>query len=143
MAVEPSSGMMDVAMQLFQNAHEQEAEPEHLQRQKSHISWRRFLNENVRRKYDVVMASFVLNEIANEKERERVIRALWNNTNGVLVFVEPGTPMGFRLIEHARATVLAQRDRTNPLNNPTVLSPCAHDGVCPMTRTVNSWCHFT
>eukprot|EP01027_Heterolobosea_sp_BB2_P018110 GEZU01025565.1.p1 GENE.GEZU01025565.1~~GEZU01025565.1.p1 ORF type:complete len:181 (+),score=17.12 GEZU01025565.1:108-650(+) len=57
------------------------------------------------------------------------------------VFVEPGTPLGFKLVREARAFLLNESSSTNE-DRATVLAPCPHDGVCPMTNT-KSWCHFS
>jgi ribosomal protein RSM22 (predicted rRNA methylase) len=54
------------------------------------ISNKRFLSEGLKNKYDIVIGSYVLNEIVNEKEREKIIKNLWKSTNGVLIFIEPG-----------------------------------------------------
>ena len=129
MAVEPSTAMMDVATRLF------EYMPNRPQ-----ITWRRFLNESSTKKYDLVVASFVLNELSNAQERERIVKALWKATAGLLVIVEPGTPIGFDFIREARATLLTQKfDSLN--DKPTILAPCPHDTTCPMSGTPK-WCHF-
>ncbi|KAG2394026.1 hypothetical protein C9374_003790 [Naegleria lovaniensis] len=128
MAVEPSTAMMDVATRLFDYMEE-----------KPQITWRRFLNENSSKQYDLVVASFVLNELANAQERERIVKALWKATSGLLVIIEPGTPVGFNFIREARSTVLSQKSHEN--DKPIILAPCPHDSVCPMSGTPK-WCHF-
>ncbi|KAF0982477.1 hypothetical protein FDP41_011407 [Naegleria fowleri] len=130
MAVEPSTAMMDVATRLFDYMEE-----------KPQITWRRFLNENSSKQYDLVVASFVLNELANAQERERIVKALWKATSGLLVIVEPGTPVGFSFIREARSTVLSQKNHDSQNDKPVILAPCPHDSVCPMSGTPK-WCHF-
>lgn len=108
MAVEPSSHMMDIATKFLEDV--------------PGITWRRFLNEYMDRQYDVVTASYVLNELSSVQERQRITKALWRMTNGVLVFVEPGTPLGFNLIREARSVLLNQTGE-NEDENPTILAP--------------------
>ncbi|KAL9655299.1 hypothetical protein ABK040_009072 [Willaertia magna] len=128
-AVEPSTAMMDVATKLLDHMED-----------KPNVTWRRFLNENMSRKFDLVVASFVMNELTNAQERERIVKALWKLTDGVLVIVEPGTPIGFDYIREARATILSQKV-TNKKDKASILAPCPHDSVCPMSGTPK-WCHF-
>ncbi len=62
---------------------------------------------------------------------------------GVLILVEPGTPVGFKTIVDARATVLALNRphvKTPLAEMAHVLAPCPHALACPMPAT--RWCHF-
>jgi ribosomal protein RSM22 (predicted rRNA methylase) len=93
MAVEPSNEMMNIGMKLLEDTG-------------LNINWRRFLNENMNRKFDIITASYVLNEIQKSTDRLRIIQSLWKLSNGVLIFIEPGTPLGFQLIKEARSTLL-------------------------------------
>jgi ribosomal protein RSM22 (predicted rRNA methylase)/predicted RNA-binding protein YlxR (DUF448 family) len=131
-AIEPSTAMMGVASKILSGV--------------NGITWRRFLNENARRKYDLVVASYVLNELGSDQERSRIIKTLWNMTRGVLVLVEAGTPMGFAQIRDARAQILAHPWKMGEAGGPaTILAPCPHDGPCPLAgggTKGNSWCHF-
>eukprot|EP01080_Neovahlkampfia_damariscottae_P002822 gene2822-4229_t len=77
MAVEPSNEMMDVGMKILEDLD-------------INISWRRFLNENMNRKFDFMTASYVLNEIQQSTDRVRIIQSLWKLSNGILIFIEPG-----------------------------------------------------
>jgi ribosomal protein RSM22 (predicted rRNA methylase) len=81
----------------------------------NNISYKRFLNENLKYKYDIVIASYVLNEISNEIERNRILKILWKLTKGVLVFIEPGTPLGYKIIKDSRDFLLSEFDDTNVL----------------------------
>jgi ribosomal protein RSM22 (predicted rRNA methylase) len=130
-AIEPSTAMMGIASKLLSGL--------------SGLTWRRFLNEHSKRKYDVVVASYVLNELSSDDERARLVKSLWSVTKGVLVLVEAGTPMGFAQIRDARSIVLSQPWRMNESGGPaTIVAPCPHDGPCPLAAGgVNgSWCHF-
>ena len=121
-AVEPSSAMMDVALKLL---------PETVSQR---ITWRRFLNEHLKRTFHIVNASFVLNEISSSAERIRLIKTLWRVTDDILILVEPGTPLGFGLIREARSILLKEQDAA-------MVAPCPHDMSCPMSDPF--WCHFS
>ena len=40
------------------------------------------------------MASYVIGEARSPSERRRLVDSLWRRTGGLLVLVEPGTPVG-------------------------------------------------
>ncbi|KAI8472825.1 MAG: mitochondrial small ribosomal subunit Rsm22-domain-containing protein, partial [Monoraphidium minutum] len=65
----------------------------------------------LRRRYDCVVGSYVLSEVAGPRERAALVARLWSLTGGVLVLVEPGTPAGFANIAEARAAVLTAEGR--------------------------------
>eukprot|EP00887_Chlorella_sp_A99_P000173 scaffold13.g173.t1 len=44
------------------------------------------------RRYDLVVAGYLLGELQGEAERRRLVQTLWQRTAGMLVLVEPGTP---------------------------------------------------
>lgn len=81
--------------------------------------------------HDLVLLSYVLNEIKGYGER--LIEQLWERTQGVLVIVEPGTPAGWQRIEAARAQLLALGG--------VVVTPCTHQLACPIQPP--DWCHFS
>ena len=81
---------------------------------------------------DLVVASYVLTEIAPAAQ-QRTVDNLFAAASDVLVLIEPGTPQGFERIRAARAQLIGQ--------GATVLAPCTHANVCPMTGT--DWCHFS
>lgn len=121
MAVEPSSEMMNIAEKLMKPSTAKK------------VVWRRFLNENQSKQYDLVCASYVLNELSTPSDRHRILRSLFRMTKGILILVEPGTPLGFDLIRDARRILLEDKDST-------IVAPCPHDSTCPMGE--KSWCHF-
>jgi len=81
--------------------------------------------------FDLVLASYVLNELEEERLAE-VVAGLWARTADALVVVEPGTTTGYRRALAARSLVLAGGGST--------LAPCPHDAPCPLV--VPDWCHF-
>ena len=56
-------------------------------------------------RFDLVVASYVLGEARSPSERRRLVDALWRRTGGMLVLVEPGTPVGSANVREARAQV--------------------------------------
>jgi ribosomal protein RSM22 (predicted rRNA methylase) len=80
---------------------------------------------------DLVVASFVLGELADDALADTVAR-WWRLTLGELVVVEPGTPAGFERIRRVRDQLIA--------DGATVTAPCPSDAACPMRG--DDWCHF-
>ncbi|MEI9996470.1 MAG: small ribosomal subunit Rsm22 family protein [Rhizomicrobium sp.] len=83
-------------------------------------------------KADLVLASFVLAEIA-QASQVPVVEKLFAAARDVLVLIEPGTPQGFERIRAARAVLIGQGAH--------VLGPCTHANACPMVAP--DWCHFS
>ncbi len=52
-----------------------------------------------------MVASYVIGEARSPSERRRLVDRLWRHTGGMLVLVEPGTPVGSANIREARAQV--------------------------------------
>ena len=61
------------------------------------------------RRHDLVVASYVIGELRSASERRRVVDSLWQRTSGVLVLLEPGTPVGSANIREARSQVRCTR----------------------------------
>jgi len=78
---------------------------------------------------DLVVASYLLGELA--AGAAAAVR-LWEQTADTIVFVEPGTPTGYRRVLDARAAVVAAGGYT--------VAPCPHDRPCPLPA--GDWCHF-
>jgi ribosomal protein RSM22 (predicted rRNA methylase) len=81
--------------------------------------------------HDLVITSYVLGEIPAAK-REAFIERLWTLTSGILVIIEPGTPVGYSHMLQARTQLIAA--------NASVIAPCPHNTTCPMDG--HDWCHF-
>ena len=58
---------------------------------------------------------------------------LWAEAADTIVFLEPGTPAGYRRVLDARAAVIAAGGHT--------VAPCPHDLPCPLPP--DDWCHFS
>lgn len=87
---------------------------------------------SVPQKADLVIASYALNELSEEKRAE-VLRNLWDCAGKLLVIIEPGTPVGFAQLRKARETLIAQGGH--------VVAPCVHQGECLLPA--DDWCQFT
>jgi ribosomal protein RSM22 (predicted rRNA methylase) len=83
-------------------------------------------------KADLVVASYVLAELAEEKAVSVAVD-LWQSANAALVLIEPGTPAGFVRMRAARAALIAAGAH--------VAAPCTHDAACPLAG--DDWCHFS
>ncbi|HOA30714.1 MAG TPA: small ribosomal subunit Rsm22 family protein [Clostridia bacterium] len=82
-------------------------------------------------KSDIVVSSYMLNEIDKDK-RESLIKRLWESTKGVLVLVEPGSRLGFGIIDELRSLLVESGGK--------IIGPCTHNDTCPMPE--EEWCHF-
>lgn len=49
-----------------------------------------------------MVCSYVIGEIENPSTRNLIVDAMWHRSNAFVVFIEPGTPKGFRLIHSIR-----------------------------------------
>jgi len=83
-------------------------------------------------KSDLIIASYSLGELPPEKLNKVLIK-LWSLTSGILVIIEPGTPVGFSRIKEARETLIKEGAKT--------IAPCPHDDACPLQPP--DWCHFS
>ena len=81
---------------------------------------------------DVVLASYVLNELA-EADRLRAAARLFEAANRLLIIVEPGTPLAWKQLMQLRRELAARGAH--------IAAPCPHAGECPVTG--DDWCHFT
>lgn len=86
----------------------------------------------VSQRADLVIASYALNELSEEKRAE-VLRNLWDCAEKLLVIIEPGTPVGFAQLRKAREMLIALGGH--------VAAPCVHQGECPLPA--DDWCQFT
>ena len=86
----------------------------------------------VSHKADLVIASYALNELSEDKRAE-VLRNLWDCAEKLLLIIEPGTPMGFAQLRKARETLIALGGH--------VAAPCVHQEECPLPA--DDWCQFT
>lgn len=91
--------------------------------------------------YDLVLCTYVLNEIEQEKGKSAVeasLKKLWQSTAGVLVLVEPGTSAGYTSLMERRQWLIEA--------GAFIVAPCPHSKSCPLVghqSTKEKWCHFS
>jgi ribosomal protein RSM22 (predicted rRNA methylase) len=83
-------------------------------------------------KADLVIAAYVFAEL-EEKASTAAALKLWQQSQHMLVIIEPGTPRGFIRIRAARQAMLREGAH--------IIGPCTHAAACPMAG--KDWCHFT
>lgn len=108
----------------------QESDDENMKK----VIWKKFdlLVDNIEEKADVVICSYVLNEL-NDTDRIKAVEKLWKATNKILLIIEPGTPVGFGQIKQIRDFLIE--------NGGSVVAPCPNSEKCKMSE--NDWCHST
>ena len=82
--------------------------------------------------YDLVVTSYMINELPKEK-LEEYVSLMWQRTKGLLLIVDNGTPKGFATVKSA-AEVLKRLGGN-------VIAPCPRVDSCPLPA--DDWCHFT
>ena len=67
------------------------------------VQWikKNIITDNIEEKADLVISSYVLNEIKAEN-RNQILEKLWNSTEKLLLIIEPGTPEGYNQIKEIR-----------------------------------------
>ena len=98
------------------------------------VEWRNFdlIGEKLSLKADLVVASYVLNEL-DKASQLKAAEKLWQATTDKLIIIEPGTPAGFEIIGRIWSLLITQ--------GAFVVAPCPHSKDCPLPK--NDWCHFT
>uniref|UniRef100_A0A6B2L4P9 Ribosomal small subunit Rsm22 n=1 Tax=Arcella intermedia TaxID=1963864 RepID=A0A6B2L4P9_9EUKA len=125
-AIEPSEAMTNISEKLLEGLP---------------VVRRQYIHQGNHSKFSVVIASYSLSELVDDNTRASTLRSLWYSVekNGILVLIEPGTPIGFRIIRSAR-TLLLDLSGGDAAENPHILSPCPHAQACPIKG--ENWCHF-
>jgi ribosomal protein RSM22 (predicted rRNA methylase) len=67
-------------------------------------------------KTDLVLSAFTLGDTPSEALRRSTLQSLWDQTGDVLVLIERGTPVGFRIIAQAREWILENNSDVQPQN---------------------------
>lgn len=88
------------------------------------------VKDNINFKADLVVTSYMLNEIKPE-ERKMVIDKLIKSTNYIVLILEPGTPEGFKNIKEVQKIAID--------NGLSIIAPCTFQGVCQLPQ--DDWCH--
>lgn len=89
------------------------------------------LNFSTDKKYDIVLASFIFNELDTVRAK-RLAQKLFDLTGEYLVIVDSGTPVVFERIQDIKSHIISRGGK--------IVAPCKNV-VCPLLRG-NDWCHF-
>ncbi|XP_064548456.1 methyltransferase-like protein 17, mitochondrial [Drosophila montana] len=90
------------------------------------VFYRQFLPA-IDTKYDLVIISHTLFELADKQQRQEILLNLWRKCDGYMVIVEEGTRRGSELVNEARRFLL----RADVEHAGQTLAPCPHDLRCP------------
>ncbi|KAI9846737.1 MAG: 37S ribosomal protein S22 [Thelocarpon superellum] len=126
------------------------------------------VREETRKKYDIIIAPYMLWTLKEEFQRKELVEKLWSLLDprgGVLILIEKGLPRGFEAIASVREHLLGNRivspDQPNaplelqpradqPLKEPgMIVAPCTTHAKCPMyhvpglTPGRKDYCHFS
>jgi ribosomal protein RSM22 (predicted rRNA methylase) len=82
--------------------------------------------------HDLTVLSYSIGEIP-EHLWKALVSKLWQSTKKALVFIEPGTPIGYSRMMKLRSLLLDMGG--------FLWAPCPHHGNCPITK--DDWCHFS
>lgn len=97
------------------------------------LSWQlgnaAYVIENDTTQYDIVVIANMLDEL-EIPQREHLIGSAFNHRKGIMLILEPGTPLGSSIVEHA-AKSLSHTQIIAPYSNNTLI----HDD--------NHWLHFS
>ncbi|PZP57277.1 MAG: hypothetical protein DI586_00945 [Micavibrio aeruginosavorus] len=114
---EPNPHLSEIGQKLFEGGDWQNA---------------RLQNISIEKRYDLVLSSYVLNEI--DSDLEDILQNIWAAAESALVIIEPGTPLGY-------STILRARDYFTSIGA-NIAAPCPHESTCPL-RDTDKWCHFS
>lgn len=81
--------------------------------------------------FDLVIAAYALTEM-DAPASIAAAKALFAQSAGVLVIVEPGRPRDYRRLMAIRTELIA--------GGAEIVAPCPHKGACPLPT--DDWCHF-
>ena len=90
------------------------------------------LSVSLEASYDLVLLSYVLNELSVH-DQEAVLRKAWGSAEKGLVIVVPGTPVGYQQLMGLRDLLIEA--------GAFIAAPCPHHEKCPLKE--GDWCHFS
>lgn len=86
--------------------------------------------KEINKKADLVISSYMLNEIKKEN-RLKLIKRLLECSNKYLIIIEPGTPEGFFNIKEIQNYAVDNKIK--------IIAPCVKNIKCKLPK--NDWCH--
>ena len=90
------------------------------------------LNSSVNGSYDLVILSYVLNELS-PKNQMQVLKEAWEKASKGVVILVPGTPDGYQQLMILRDVLIRE--------GAFIAAPCPHHEACPLKD--GDWCHFS
>jgi ribosomal protein RSM22 (predicted rRNA methylase) len=123
--IEGDSYMKELSQQLLQNVPE-------ISHQQFSFEHSDLLHLSLNRTYDLVILSYVLNELSTH-EQATVLQGAWEKALKGVVIVMPGTPIGYEQLMRARDVLIDL--------GAFIAAPCPHNKVCPLKE--GDWCHFS
>ncbi len=88
------------------------------------------VNTEIHDNADLVITSYMINEL-KEEAKDRVINNILNSFNKISIFIEPGTPEGFKNIRKIQKIAIEK--------NLNILAPCTSQVECKLP--IDDWCH--
>lgn len=122
--LEREDGMLALGKELFSVSSQKEVRE---------AVWKKrdVINEKITENADIVVVSYMLNEMVEEK-RYLFLEEIWKHTNQLLIIVDPGTPKDFQNIIKMK-DFLAEKGAN-------IIAPCSCEKGCPLPK--EDWCHF-
>lgn len=87
--------------------------------------------EDFSEKFDVVITSYMINELAENKVLN-IVDKLWNMTNKILIIVDSGTPKDHKRLVNIKNHLVQKGGN--------VIAPCTRNQGCALSE--DDWCHF-
>lgn len=82
--------------------------------------------------FDIVILSYVLNELSPE-DQTKVLKKAWEKASLGLIIVMPGTPVAYQQLMILRDVLIKA--------GAFIAAPCPHHDACPLKE--GDWCHFS
>jgi ribosomal protein RSM22 (predicted rRNA methylase) len=90
------------------------------------------VNMSMQSPYDLVILSYVLNELS-PKDQTQVLKEAWEKASKGVVVLVPGTPDGYEQLMILRDVLIRE--------GAFIAAPCPHHEACPLGE--GDWCHFS
>lgn len=106
---------------------------EHYNNLSEKVNWNKLdiCSDEITDKYDLVVTSYMLNEISDE-QKDEIIEKLWKISKKILLIVEPGTMQGYRNIINAKKKLIDL--------GANIIAPCRNN-ECRLPK--DDWCSFS
>ncbi len=90
------------------------------------------LSVTIEASYDLVLLSYVLNELAAHDQKV-ILQKAWDSAEKGVIIVVPGTPIGYQHLMVLRDLLIEA--------GAFIAAPCPHHEECPLKE--GDWCHFS